>query len=511
MLFNSYEFIFLFLPITLGVFYILGARGQQKVALAWLVLASLFFYGWWNPLYLALIVPSIVVNYILGVSLSVQPRRWVLVGGLAANLAVLGYFKYANFFITTLSLATGSQWVIGSIVLPLGISFITFQKIAYLVDAYRGETREYDFLRFCLFVTFFPQLIAGPIVHHKEIIPQFRRRGVYHLRPARLATGVSIFVIGLLKKVLIADGLARFSTMAFDAVTQGIALSFFEAWRGALAYSLQLYFDFSGYSDMALGLALMVGVRLPLNFNSPYKAVNIIDFWRRWHMTLSRFLREYVYLPLGGNRRGKPRRYLNLMATMLLGGLWHGAGWTFVAWGGLHGIYLVINHAWQGLQQRWGRSADTSSRLGRFVGRCITFSAVTVGWVFFRAEDFSSARRMLAGMAGINGVIWPQADRAALGPLADLVSAWGWQFQPLRYFDGSGNLIMMILMVLLVWWLPNTQQIMAAYRPAVQPVKKIQCWPRWRMSTAWAVVIAIGGLVAVLRLSHVSEFLYFRF
>ncbi len=511
MLFNSYEFICVFLPITLWMYYKIGDLGHYRVAIAWLVLASLFFYGWWNPAYLYLIVPSMILNYMAGVSLTVRSRRWLLGLGVGANLAVLGYFKYADFFVTTLDQLTGAHWTMLHVVLPLGISFITFQKIAYLVDAYRGETREYDFLRFSLFVVFFPQLIAGPIVHHKEIIPQFRRPQVYRFRSRLFATGLSVFVIGLLKKVLVADSLSRFSGMAFDAVAQGVALSFFEAWRGSLAYSLQLYFDFSGYSDMAVGLALMFGVRLPLNFNSPYKAVNIIDFWRRWHMTLSRFLRDYVYIPLGGNRHGKFRRYLNVMTTMLLGGLWHGAGWTFVFWGGLHGLYLVVNHIWQYLRSQLGWYSQRESRLGRMISRLITFVAVVVGWVFFRADDYQSALRMIAGMAGLNGFVWPENDIAGLGPLADVLHQWGWQFQPLRYFDGRGNLLMMTAMMVFVWWMPNTQQIMAAYRPSVQKVVAVARWPHWRLTIAWAIMIAIGGIVAMLRLSHVSEFLYFRF
>jgi len=350
MLFNSYQFIFLFLPITLLGFHLLGKEGYNRTAIAWLVGASLFFYGWWNPAYLALILFSIVFNYGVGVSLGYAPnspkKKSVLFLGVASNLGLLGYYKYANFFIENINVITGAEIVLDQIILPLAISFFTFQQIAYLVDVYRDKVKEHNFLHYCLFVTFFPQLIAGPIVHHKEMLPQFAQAITYRLRAKHLAVGFTIFVIGLFKKVVLADGIAVYATPVFEIAEFNVALTFFEAWGGALAYSFQLYFDFSGYSDMAIGIARMFGIRLPLNFNSPYKAISIIDFWRRWHLTLSRFFRDYVYIPLGGQRKGEIRRLVNLAITMLLGGLWHGAGWTFVFWGGLHGLFLVINHIW---------------------------------------------------------------------------------------------------------------------------------------------------------------------
>jgi|SaaInlStandDraft_6_1057023.scaffolds.fasta_scaffold27026_2 alginate O-acetyltransferase complex protein AlgI len=331
MLFNSYIFIFLFLPIVLLGFHLIGKQGHHRVAIAWLVGVSLFFYGWWNPAYLGLMLVSILFNYGVGVSLGRTPRKLskkpVLIFGVVVNLALLGYFKYANFFVDSLNSITGTNIVLLQVILPLAISFFTFQQIAYLIDAWRGETKEYNFLHYCLFVTFFPQLIAGPIVHHKEMLPQFAKDVVYKLRSKHIAIGLTVFSIGLFKKVVLADGVSVYATPMFDAAEAGVLLTFFEAWGGALAYSFQLYFDFSGYSDMAIGLARMFGIRLPLNFNSPYKATSIIDFWRRWHITLSRFLRDYLYIPLGGSRcRGEPRRFINVMVTMVLGGLWHGAG-----------------------------------------------------------------------------------------------------------------------------------------------------------------------------------------
>ena len=293
--------------------------------MTWLVLASLFFYGWWNPAYLLLIIGSMLFNYYTGVQLSYRQNRLFLGIAIALNLALLGYFKYANFFVENISDLAGLGWNIEHIVLPLAISFFTFQQIAYLVDAYRRETSEYNFLHYALFVSFFPQLISGPIVHHKEMLPQFIRETARFIEYRHLAIGISVFILGLFKKVVVADSLAPYSIEAFNAVAAGEMLTFFEAWKGALAYTFQLYFDFSGYSDMAIGLAMLFGIRLPLNFDSPYKANSVIEFWQRWHITLSRFLRDYLYIPLGGNRKGQKRRYLNLMITMLLGGLWHGA------------------------------------------------------------------------------------------------------------------------------------------------------------------------------------------
>jgi alginate O-acetyltransferase complex protein AlgI len=350
MLFNSYTFIFIFLPITLLVFFSIGGKGHHRIAIAWLVAASLFFYGWWNPAYLSLILGSILFNYAVGVALSnLQAqssashltKKIILSFGILVNLFLLAYFKYANFFVDNLNSLSGSNFHLQTIILPLAISFFTFQQITYLVDAYKGETREYNFLHYCLFVTFFPQLIAGPIVHHREMLPQFVKNTIYKFNHQHLAIGLTIFFIGLFKKVVLADGVAVYATPVFEAAEQGVMLTFFEAWAGALAYTFQLYFDFSGYSDMAIGIARMFGIRLPLNFNSPYKSVNIIEFWRRWHITLSRFLRDYLYIPLGGNRKGKFRRYINLMITMLLGGLWH--GWLDICYVGSFAWFLFNN------------------------------------------------------------------------------------------------------------------------------------------------------------------------
>jgi len=362
-LFNSLEFIFWFLPATLAGFFLLGYLGQYNLAAIFMTLASLFFYAWWNPPYVLLILISIGVNYALGSALgageqdnNIARRKLLLAVGIAINIFLLGYYKYANFFADSVNAALSTDWNFGNIVLPLGISFFTFQQIGYLVDAYRGETKGYTIINYGLFVSFFPQLIAGPIVHHKDVMEQFGDKKIYRISWENIAIGLTIFIIGLSKKILIADTVAQYATPVFNAVAEGGSISFYEAWAGALFYTFQLYFDFSGYSDMAIGIARLFGIRLPINFDSPYKAASITDFWRRWHITLSNFLRDYLYIHLGGSRKGELRRNANLIITMLLGGLWHGAGLTFIIWGGLHGLYLAINHQWRSLRQRIGWS-----------------------------------------------------------------------------------------------------------------------------------------------------------
>lgn len=326
MLFHSNVFLFLFLPIALLGFYGLHQTGRRYLPLTWLLVVSLVFYGWWNPSYLPLIALTVVFNVLVGHGLHRTRSRALLIGGITANLALLGYFKYAWFIASNTLPASMLDPSWASLALPLGISFYTFQQIAYLVDVYRGETFERGFTSYALFVCFFPQLIAGPIVHHREMLPQFKRSDIGTVRWERFAIGLTILSVGLFKKVVLADGLAPLANTLFDTAAAGTSLRFFEAWMAATTYGLQLYFDFSGYSDMAVGIAYMFGIKLPINFLSPYKAAGFIEFWRRWHRTLSRFLRDYVYVPLGGNRRGQTRRYTNLMITMLLGGLWHGAG-----------------------------------------------------------------------------------------------------------------------------------------------------------------------------------------
>lgn len=491
MLFNSYPFLFLFLPVAFLGFFQIG-RYNRPLAALWLFAASLFFYGWWNPAYVGLLLGSILFNYAIGMALSrehargnAKRKKWILSLGIAADLCLLGYYKYANFFVENVDAILGMGWQVGPILLPLGISFFTFTQIAFLVDAYRGEVKEANFIHYGLFVTYFPHLIAGPVLHHKEMMPQFARPATYRVNWENLSVGLSIFSIGLFKKVVLADGIAPSASHVFATAADGGTVVLLEAWAGALAYTFQLYFDFSGYSDMAIGLSRLFGVTLPLNFDSPYKAVNIIEFWRRWHMTLSRFLRDYLYFPLGGNRKGPARRYLNLMATMLLGGLWHGAGWTFVIWGALHGLYLAINHGWHQVRTRMGHDLKRSTRLGRFLGMSLTFLVVVIGWVFFRADNLDAALAILRGMAGLNG-----AGHAGNELHADL----GW----------------IAALWALAWLAPNTQQVMAAFRPALEDVR-YSGRLGWRPNTLWLAGIAVGLLYTVTEMGKVSEFLYFQF
>ncbi len=393
MLFNSKLFIFGFLPIALAGFWLAGRFGR-RAALGWLLAASLVFYGAWSKPFLALLLGSMAMNYGLAQAMRAagRPRLW-LVAGLAANLALLGFFKYANFFAGVL----GVPPPFGGVLLPLGISFFTFQQIMFLVDRYRGETGPMKLLEYMCFISFFPHLIAGPIVRPAHILPQLAGLKPLEGCWARLAPGFELFLLGLAKKLVLADGFARFADPGFAAAAAQHPLTLLEAWVALLAYALQIYFDFSGYSDMAIGLAKLFGIEFPLNFNSPYQARDISEFWRRWNISLSAFLRDYLYIPLGGNRHGEARRVANLMITMLLGGLWHGAAWRFVLWGGLHGLYLVL-HGW------WRR---LGVQLPGPAGWALTVFCVLLAWVPFRAADFSAALAMYRGLFGFNGVAVP--------------------------------------------------------------------------------------------------------
>jgi alginate O-acetyltransferase complex protein AlgI len=508
MLFNSYAFVLGFLPLTLGVFALL-TRTHARDSAWFLVLASLAFYAWSSPWYhVGLLLLSIAFNFSIGLGLQrttgAGARRSLLTFGVAVDLAVLGYFKYSDFFLAQVGFLAqiGLTRFGAETLLPLGISFYTFTQIAYLADAYANKAQEYAATNYALFVTWFPHLIAGPIMHHREMMPQFATAFRAKIDPQLVLVGLSIFSVGLAKKLLLADQAAPFADAVFDRSVL-VPLTFAEAWVGALAYTMQIYFDFSGYTDMAIGLSLMFGVRLPVNFNSPYKSTSIIDFWRRWHMTLSRFLRDYVYIPLGGNRRGPFRRYANLMATMLIGGLWHGAGWTFVIWGGLHGLYLMANHAWR----------MTGRKLPRLVAAAVTFFAVVIAWVFFRASDFTAAFAVLRPMAFANGLALPSA-------LAGPLESFEWLG---LHFDGpfankifSARLALLTLGILLaaVWLLPNTQEIFRSARPALLPddqphmaVPTLQWRPTWQ----WGCVLGLLFGASFSRLGGDSPFLYFRF
>lgn len=493
MLFNSYIFIFVFLPITILVFFGFAKLKLLKLATICLTISSFIFYGYWNIAYLPLLLISIVFNHQIGKAIeNTQPKEkqaqillWL---GISVNLGIIAYYKYANFFLSSINGVLNTDLIIPTIILPLGISFYTFTQIAYLVDAYRGETKQsnYDLLTYSLFISYFPQLIAGPILRHDELINQFRQKRHFIFSQKNMALGLTMFSLGLSKKVLIADNISPWVAPVFNNPE---AVSFIEAWVGALSYTFQLYFDFSGYSDMAIGLGLMFNIRLPINFNSPYKAISIIDFWRRWHITLSNFLRDYLYIPLGGSRRGQVRRYTNLLITMLLGGLWHGAGWTYVIWGGLHGMYLSINHGWRKLNMP----------LPKLLGWIVTFVAVIMGWVLFRSRNLPEAVELIQTMVGINGVTLPGEAQGKLSILTQFglqLKSWN-DLAYLPQVNGSKALSLLVLigLTLCVTFLPNTQQILQKLKP------------RWW----WAVWVGILASFSLLSLNRVSEFLYFQF
>src|SRR5580704_503599 len=478
MLFNSYPFIFLFLPITLLGYFVLGRVGNLAPVI-WLALASLAFYSVSNWQFVALLLASIAFNYVIGrllisTHLRPGPRFAVLTVGIAGDLLVLGYFKYAAFLAANLN-ALFSTGLTVNILLPVGISFYTFTQIAFLVDAYRGQVAHYALPHYALFVSYFPHLIAGPILHHKDMIPQFERAESKRPDPHLILCGLIIFAIGLFKKTCLADGIQPLVTLAFGPAPP----TFDQAWIGALAYTFQLYFDFSGYSDMAIGISLMFGIFLPLNFNSPYKAQSIIDFWRRWHMTLSQFLRDYLYIPLGGNRRGAVMRYVNLMITMALGGLWHGAAWTFVIWGVLPGLYLCINHAWNHFAPP---VAPRFARVANLAAFMLTFLSVVVAWVFFRASTLSSAIYILSRMADPSHVAFGRAEMVQ-GAFVACYAA-------------------------LAFLAPNTQTIMGYDHKARTVGGAAGAWPaRPLFLYASAAVLALG----ILGIQQYSEFIYFRF
>jgi alginate O-acetyltransferase complex protein AlgI len=516
MVFSSYAFILVFLPILLALVwltrYLLPARlvVPARLIVVLLSLGSFVFYAYWDWRFLPLLLGSILVNHLIAKWLlrAGAHGRLVLALGITANLACLGYFKYVDFFLGNLAVLTQTEIGVIGTILPLGISFFTFQQIAFLVDVHKERRHDYPLLDYTLFVTFFPQLIAGPIVHHKEIMPQLRHRDLGRFSVQNVNRGLTIFVIGLAKKVLIADSLAPYADQLFAVAATGAPMSAFEAWGGALAYGLQLYFDFSGYADMAIGLALLFGVKLPENFAQPYAATSIREFWRRWHMTLSRFLRDYLYIPLGGSRHGRARELSALMVTMLLGGIWHGAGWTFLLWGGLHGLYLVIERAWASLGEVVGRP-EWPPALARPLGWLLTMAAVVFAWVPFRAESFEATWVMWQAM--LMGPVLPQAMQAIIGERAAmLLSGVGIAVEGPIYLGLRDWIVLLpclVAMLVLAMVLPNGH---ALGERVHEPLN-----PEWSVSRSYAM--ALGSAAALLfvgsliYLGYNPVFLYFQF
>jgi len=511
MLFNSAEFLFLFLPLVILSFHLAQHYFSVTAALRVLVAASLFFYGWWQPVYLSLLILSMLGNFYLARLIYRYKSRLIFIATISLNLASIIYYKYANFFVDNIAIAFEQTWQVEQIILPLAISFFTFQQIAYIVDVYKKGEIENNLTNYILFVTFFPQLIAGPIVHHGSMMPQFADPNRVGIKLDQTAIGLSIFSIGLFKKTVLADNIAIYSNPIFNGVDSGqLTPDLFLAWGGALAYTAQLYFDFSGYSDMAIGLGLLFGISLPLNFNSPYKSLSIIEFWRRWHITLSHFLRDYLYIALGGNRLGTFRRYLNLFLTMLLGGLWHGAGWNFLIWGALHGVYLIANHGFTTVKAHLGWKA--SSKFASSLSWLITFVAVVVGWVFFRASTLDGALVMLQGMIGFNGVALPEGIFARIGEFAAVLQSWG-----VKPSIGGGSLLIQtwiwsIGLLLIAVLAPNVHDLFYDYlKPECRLRQSSMSNWYWKPNLIWALICSVLLLSGLSTLGQVSEFLYFNF
>lgn len=489
MLFNSFEFIFLFLPLTLLVYFVLLRRRLTIAAKSWLLFASLFFYSWWDVRYLPLILISIFFNYTIGgmmvefdnkQSMPVS-RKTIFVTGLTLNILLLCWFKYMDFFIGNVNGLMGTHLHFLKIVLPLGISFFTITQIAFLVDAYEGLVEERNPLNYALFVTFFPHLLAGPILHHSDMMPQFDRLRNKVVNWENLYLGLILFFLGLFKKVVIADTFSAWASAGFDGSQP---LTLVPAWLTSLSYTFQLYFDFSGYSDMALGVGWMFNIALPVNFNSPYKATGMIDFWKRWHITLTNFVTTYLYTPIlrAFGRITFTNSLAAIFLAMLISGFWHGAGWSFIIWGGMHGFGLVVNHVWK----------KRKLHMPSFLGWVITFNFVNLSFVFFRAKSLDVALRVLQGMAGMNGVMLHRS-LAKFKILANMgITFGGW----LDAIKGNDQTWIMVLCALLIAvFCKNSMEIVSCVRPA------------W----SWFALLLVVAFWSLLDMSKVSEFLYFQF
>lgn len=516
MLFNSHVFLFLYFPFVVSICYFVSRPTSSATIKCFIIFASFIFYAWWNINFLPLLVGSILVNWSLSSVISNKRTKpfWqtsVLFFGIASNLGVLGYFKYADFFLSTTNAIANTSFQITANELPLAISFFTFQQIAFLVDGYRRETSDNEFCDYAFFISFFPQLIAGPIVLQREIFPQISRHWKPVASPEYIAIGLVLLSIGLAKKVLIADTLGEYADVFFAAIESGAPALFFSSWLGSILFSLQIYFDFSGYSDIAVGLALILNIRLPINFNSPYKATSIIEFWRRWHMTLSRFLREYLYIPLGGNRCGAVRWSMNIMLVMILGGLWHGAGWAFLCWGGIHGAMIVLNHGWRTICSR-ALIGMPSSLVIRFLYWALTATVVIAAWVPFRTADLSQSILVWRAMFGFNGISISPLIIGLIGDHAE----W-FEFFNIRFDGFFGSIWTYPIEVILLGsslllgclFLPNSNEL-AGYTD-VQPNNHKGSVRR--LPQRAYVAAAAGGLLGISTLKFWSPdvYIYFQF
>lgn len=470
------------------VYYFLIRKVSKVAGINLLIIGSLFFYTWWKSEYLVLLLFSVVLNYLAGQAIKKYQTysKIILVFGIGLNLVTLGYYKYSGFFLGIF----GYESLVDGVVLPLAISFFTFQQIAYLVDAKHNKIHDDSFRSYVLFVAFFPQLVSGPIVHHKDVLQQFSKDFRIRIDSKTIAAAITIIAIGLFKKVVIADSLALHANWVFQLSNEGQLIPAVLAWSGSLCYTLQIYFDFSGYSDIAIGSALLFGINLPINFNSPYKASSIIDFWRRWHITLSTFLKDYLYIPMGGNRRGEFNRNLFLMITMLLGGLWHGAGWIYIIWGGMHGVALMINHLYRKKVSVWLPHQLLNSYIYVLGSWLITFMFVNLTFIVFRSESLISIMTLFSSLSefsiGLTGFI-SKDSKFILG------------------LEPTVNLLFICVLCLLVKTLPNTQQIMD-----YSPKKNYSEQTKWHPGFVFTLTIGIILIISLYKIigNGYSEFIY---
>lgn len=479
--------------LVLLVLYGLVSRWAPRQCKLLLVAASVFFYGFWIPKYLILLALSLAFNFMVSGGLEGQNawarKRWLLWIGVGANLALIGYYKYLDLLIIGVNGLFELDFALQQIVLPIGISFFTFQQIGYLIDVAEGKTERPALLDYVFFIAFFPQLIAGPIVQQSHFLPQVHAKVEWRLRADHVGIGLALFSMGLFKKTVLADNAGRYSDAIFITAQQGTAPGTLDAWLAAVGYSFQIYFDFSGYSDMAAGLAFLWGFRMPLNFWSPYKAHNIIEFWRRWHISLSTFLRDYLYIRLGGNRHGFPRTMAALLATMLLGGLWHGAGLQFIVWGGLHGLFLVVNHCWRRLAS--GRHGEATG-WRRWAGVLLTYICVCVAWIYFRAVDLEQANQFVQAMLGLGA-------QESFTPTSRGLITFVW-----LYF-------------LTAWFLPNSAQLFARHQVYLPnkvfgaAMERSALGFGYGFSAGWAMLTALTFTIGWFAISNLSPFLYFQF
>jgi len=518
MLFNSYEFVFLFLPLLVFLFYFCSSRSRSLSATL-LIAFSLFFYGWWNWSYVLILVVYVLFNFIWGNRFVLPERssvkRRVFLGlGILANLSALFYFKYLDFIISTINTLVGTNFPLTKIILPPGISFFAFTSIAYLIDVFRKNFYDCSFLHFSLFQCFFPHLVAGPILRPSEVIPQLDSRDSNSFSPLNFSCGMSLFTLGLFKKVILADNFSLFVDPSFSATAKGHLVYPLDGWVSALSYTFQLYFDFSGYSDMAIGLAKLFNITFPSNFTSPYKATSIIEFWRRWHMSLARWCRDYIYIPLGGNRKGALRRYVNLFLTMFVVGIWHGAGLTFVVWGVWHGLLLVANHLIRSLVSPYAEKSSILSSIILLFSAPVTFLCVMFGWIVFRAESLSSAWGLMKCMFAFQGMSLPLSWRETLLSSLSLEFVAKITFTPHVFFKDFEAVLWLFFGLLLVFFSPNTLQIMGRAQPVFEetsPLPRFFGWLSWRPTPVFALVCAVLLTTCIVNMTKSSPYLYFQF